>query len=221
MTDVLTNIDFTTLTNVPASAVSVVGGTQAVDMSSFAGAEHASTHLPSGSDPITTAAGTDVGTANAEGSAESLARSDHTHRVTGLFEAGGQALTIAAIADGDIVGRVGNTLAPATNVDRTFRTTFIFSDSSPIAIGTLPAGAIVTLARISTPIVFDGTATASVGWAGDTTAIFNAYDLTSGSGGISMEIVANGGGEDLIITYAAGGAAQGSAIVTITYSVPA
>ena len=45
---------------------------------------HASTHLPSGSDPITTAAasGLDADSTNGAGTAESLARSDHTHEIS-------------------------------------------------------------------------------------------------------------------------------------------
>lgn len=40
---------------------------------------HASTHLPSGSDPIATATAVDISTANAAGTANSLSRSDHVH----------------------------------------------------------------------------------------------------------------------------------------------
>nr|QYA18345.1 pectinesterase A/Acyl-CoA thioester hydrolase [Clandestinovirus] len=40
---------------------------------------HASTHLPNGSDPLTTATPSSIGTANALGSANAFARSDHVH----------------------------------------------------------------------------------------------------------------------------------------------
>jgi hypothetical protein len=56
---------------------------------------HGSRHNPGGLDAVTTAAAVAVGTANAEGSALSLARSDHTHQVTGL--------TITNQAQGDIL----------------------------------------------------------------------------------------------------------------------
>jgi hypothetical protein len=43
---------------------------------------HKDTHDPEdGSDPLDTAAPTDIGTANAKGSAHSLARSDHVHKI--------------------------------------------------------------------------------------------------------------------------------------------
>jgi hypothetical protein len=41
---------------------------------------HAGEHLPSGGDPLTTAAASGLGNANAEGTAESFARSDHAHK---------------------------------------------------------------------------------------------------------------------------------------------
>jgi hypothetical protein len=45
---------------------------------------HASTHLPGGSDALTTATASSVGATNAAGTAASFARSDHTHAVTDL-----------------------------------------------------------------------------------------------------------------------------------------
>jgi hypothetical protein len=43
------------------------------------GGPHASTHLPSGSDPLATGVPSNTGTANAEGTAEAFARQDHVH----------------------------------------------------------------------------------------------------------------------------------------------
>ena len=79
-------------------------------------ADHASEHLPSGGDPITTAAAVGVGGGNAAGVADSLARSDHGHAIR---ETGGPTdLTVGAIANGEIVQRVGAALvglaAPVT-----------------------------------------------------------------------------------------------------------
>lgn len=65
---------------------------------------HASTHLPAGSDPLTTAAAVDVGTANAAGGAASFSRSDHVHR-------GSLLQTVAAPLAGD------TTTASAAYVD--------------------------------------------------------------------------------------------------------
>lgn len=58
---------------------------------------HSARHDPGGADALTTAAAVAVGAANAEGSATSLARSDHTHEVTNL--------KLASEAQGDIVYR--------------------------------------------------------------------------------------------------------------------
>ncbi len=43
--------------------------------------DHASRHLPAGGDPITTANASAIETANAEGTNESLSRSDHIHKI--------------------------------------------------------------------------------------------------------------------------------------------
>ena len=52
---------------------------------------HAARHLPSGADPLTTAAAVNTSSsANSQGSANSLARSDHTHQLTSNTPATGQ-----------------------------------------------------------------------------------------------------------------------------------
>lgn len=52
-----------------------------------------------------------VGTANAQGAGPTVAYSDHTHQVTGLVESSGPtALTIGAIADGQVLTRSGATI---------------------------------------------------------------------------------------------------------------
>lgn len=58
-------------------------------------------------DVTTAAPATGIGAANTEGTATTLARSDHDHL---LRESGGQALSLGAIADGEIVRRSGTTL---------------------------------------------------------------------------------------------------------------
>lgn len=72
-------------------------------------ATHAATHLPSGSDPLTTAAPAQgIGGGNAVGAAESFARSDHDHTIR---ETGGATdLTVGVIADGQMVVRSGTAL---------------------------------------------------------------------------------------------------------------
>jgi hypothetical protein len=82
-----------------------VGGT----IDGITPSSHASRHAPGGADAVATAAAVSVGTANAAGTAASLARSDHTHAVTGL--------SIASQARGDLLffnGTAWVRLAPGT-----------------------------------------------------------------------------------------------------------
>lgn len=74
---------------------------------------HASSHLPSGGDALTTAAPTTgIGAGNSEGSAESFARSDHGHKLR--TTTGPTDLTIGAIAEGEYLLRSGTTLIGGT-----------------------------------------------------------------------------------------------------------
>lgn len=65
--------------NMGSQAITSVGQVDGVTVSA-----HASRHLPNGADPLTTAAASGLSstTTNAEGSANSLARSDHTHAIS-------------------------------------------------------------------------------------------------------------------------------------------
>lgn len=85
-------------------------GTDIVGVAATTPAAHASTHLPNGSDPLTTASGISTGDANTEGTANSFARSDHGHEVTAIVEGGGQDLSVDDIDDADILVRTGNTI---------------------------------------------------------------------------------------------------------------
>jgi hypothetical protein len=60
--------------NMNTNNITNVGTINSVDITA-----HASRHLPNGADPLTTAAPSTIGTANATGTANSLARSDHVH----------------------------------------------------------------------------------------------------------------------------------------------
>lgn len=76
---------------------------------------HAASHLPSGGDPLTTAAPAQgIGAGNAEGTAESFARSDHNHEIR---ESGGQDLTMGAVADGQNLRRSGTSIIGVTPTD--------------------------------------------------------------------------------------------------------
>lgn len=78
--------------------------------------DHAADHLPGGSDLLTTATGTDTGTTNAEGAAASLSRSDHTHRVVGLVESGGDGLSIGSLTAGETLIRSGASIVSVAQV---------------------------------------------------------------------------------------------------------
>ncbi|AMP44401.1 cell wall anchor protein [Faustovirus] len=66
-------------TNGSASQALITNGSGITSWGAATPVAHASTHLPNGSDPLTTAAPVSVGTANAVGTANSFARSDHVH----------------------------------------------------------------------------------------------------------------------------------------------
>jgi len=104
--NIATGGSITTSTGVVVSGnITVTGTVDGVDVS-----DHDSRHNPGGADALATAAAVAVGTANAEGSAASFARSDHTHQVTGL--------AIASQAQGDVLYFNGTSwvrLAPGTS----------------------------------------------------------------------------------------------------------
>lgn len=77
---------------------------------------HATTHQPGGSDAISTAAPSQgVGGGNTEGTATSLARSDHGHTIR--TTTGPTDLTVGAIADGQVLARSGTTIVGAVTSD--------------------------------------------------------------------------------------------------------
>lgn len=56
-----------------------MGGNDIVNVGSIAGGAHASTHVPSGSDPLPTDTPVPIGSTIAEGTADAFARADHVH----------------------------------------------------------------------------------------------------------------------------------------------
>lgn len=103
-------------------------------------------------------------------------------------------------------------------------TTVTFGDASPIAAMTLPANNIISSIDVIVDSAFDGTPTLSVGIAGTTSKYLsaNSVDLTvTARYSVHPELAAAGASESIIITYAAGGATQGSARLLIHYAEPA
>lgn len=79
---------------------------------------HAARHLPNGSDPLASAAPTTdltLATTNTIGGANSFARSDHTHRITGVQPVSTELTALAALATtGMMVRTAANTYATRT-----------------------------------------------------------------------------------------------------------
>lgn len=102
-------------------------------------------------------------------------------------------------------------------------TTLAFGDSSPLSLFTLPANAVVHLVRIIVDTAFNGTPSLSIGIVGTTSkyasttqidlATADIYDITPAQ-------IPVGTSEDLIATYSAGGASQGSARILVGYYIP-
>lgn len=104
-------------------------------------------------------------------------------------------------------------------------TSIAFGASSPVAMHQHPAAGVVDKFQIVIDTPFNGTPTLSIGIAGTTSKYVSAtdVDLTAAAGTvfeIHPGLAAPGSNEDLIVTYAAGGASAGAARV-LTYYVPA
>jgi hypothetical protein len=104
-------------------------------------------------------------------------------------------------------------------------TSLAFGSSSPVAMFTLPANAVVKSVQVIVDTPFNGTApTMSVGISGSTSKYVGTSDVdlkTSAVYEIEPGLAANGSTEALIITYSADSSSAGAARVIVSYSVPA
>lgn len=105
-------------------------------------------------------------------------------------------------------------------------TSLAFGSTSPVAMFTLPANAVLDSVTIIVDTPFNGTPSMSVGVSGTASKYVasSQVDLTMAAKTkfiIDCAEPANGSTEALIITYAAGGASAGAARVLVDYSVPA
>jgi hypothetical protein len=106
-------------------------------------------------------------------------------------------------------------------------TSLAFGSSSPVAMFTRPANAIIHWIDVIIDTAFNGTApTMSVGVAGTTSKYLGTGDVNLK--GTAKDVytvhpgeVTSGSPEDLICTYAADGSAAGAARILVYYSVPA
>ncbi len=104
-------------------------------------------------------------------------------------------------------------------------TSLAFGATSPVALFTLPANAVVQEVRVNVDTAFNGSPSLSIGVAGTTSKYVasNQIDLTMAamSFAIYPALAANGSSENLIATYAAGGATAGAARIEVDYVIPA
>lgn len=103
-------------------------------------------------------------------------------------------------------------------------TVLTFGSPSTVAMFTPPANCTIRRVTVDINTAFNGSPTMSVGVAGDTTRYMAATenDLTQAVTFETAPMYQEDGSPDaIIITYAAGGATQGSALVTVDYSNPA
>lgn len=104
-------------------------------------------------------------------------------------------------------------------------TTLAFGDGTPVALFTLPANAVIHKVKVIVDTAFNGTApTVSIGIAGTVSKYVGTSDVdlkTANIYEVDPGVVAAGGTEALIVTYAADSSSAGSARIEVYYSNPA
>lgn len=151
-----------------------------------------------------------------------------THDITIVMPSGdpapGQALTVASFA-GNVVTLQYTTVAAGNDKTVVDTTSIAFGSSSPVSMFTLPANAVVVDVTVVIDTAFNGTPSLSVGVSGQTSKYLAStqVDLTAAAGtsfSVSPNVAANGSTENLIATYAAGGATTGAARILVSYVIP-
>lgn len=115
------------------------------------------------------------------------------------------------------------TVAGGADKPVTDTTTLAFGSGASLSLFTLPANAVVQQVKVIVDTAFSGAPSVSIGIAGTTSKYMasNQIDLTQVlSYTVSPDLVSVGTTENLIATYAAGGAAAGSARILVTYVIP-
>lgn len=130
----------------------------------------------------------------------------------------------ALVTDGSGVLTFEDAASTASS-DKVDTTDLAFGDSSPVAMFTLPANAVIEKIQVIIDETFDGTPSASVGISGTVSKYLAAgdIDLTQPAGTVFEThpgVEAPVGTEALIITYADGGATAGAARFLVFYSIP-
>lgn len=116
------------------------------------------------------------------------------------------------------------TIAAGNDKIITDTTSLAFGSSSPVAMFTLPANAVVEYIRCIVDTAFNGTApTASIGVSGTTSKYMAATELdlkTVGVYEVDPGLTADGTTNAMIITYAADSSSAGAARFIVAYSIP-
>lgn len=102
-------------------------------------------------------------------------------------------------------------------------TTLVFGSTTSLALFTLPANARLLVAEVNVEVVFNNTPSISIGIVGNTSkyAPSNKISLLAlDSYFFYPRIAPSASPENLIVTYAAGGASAGSANILIHYAIP-
>lgn len=151
-----------------------------------------------------------------------------THNLIVVMPSGdpavGQALTVASFA-GDVITLEWTTVAGGTDKVVVDTTTVGFGASSPVAMFTKPADAVVLFEKVIIDTAFDGTPTLSIGITGSTSKYMpsTAIDLNAAANTVfdyEPGLPAEVGTEAMIATYSAGGASVGSARILTAYVIP-
>ena len=137
----------------------------------------------------------------------------------------GQGLRVASYSGGVVALEYYTASAGASNMVLLDETDIGFGESSPVALLTKPANALVDRVKVVVDTPFDGAPSISVGVAGSTSKYGAAshIDLAAAAGTVfelDSGVPASGATEDIIATYSAGGASAGAARVQIYYAIP-
>lgn len=136
----------------------------------------------------------------------------------------GQAMTVASFAGG-VITLEYTTVAGGTDKVVTDTTSLAFGASSPLAMFTLPANAVVKSVKVVIDTAFNGTPSLSIGISGTTSKYMGSgqVDLTAAAGTVfevDPGLASVGSTEALIATYSASGAAAGAARILVDYVIP-
>jgi hypothetical protein len=151
-----------------------------------------------------------------------------THALTIVYPSGdpavGQALTVASFA-ANVITLQWTTIASGTEKIVVDTTNLAFGTTSPLALFTMPANAVVRSVKVILDTAFNGTPTLSIGITGTTSKYMGStqVDLTAAATTVfevDPGLASVGTTEPLIATYTAGSASAGAARIEISYCIP-